>query len=329
MFVGQNLANLNVNNNTATNNFFRHFNQNLYTTTVPPSLSINQFGHAVKEMRLNQMPVYIQSYIVSEKPEFTQAQKTEALSLLMEVISEIHSPMLISQTGKKRGNTTRVKFEGRKTTLRNVWDSLLLAKQGLAAAQLANALDTATAAQVAQWQTGDPNDWLFESYQIGTQIYDDMRSRRKLNNDYYEQHISTINRRIYMAGIRLAGVLNRMFKVYTTLKERMVEVGGDLLYDDEKEGIAFYNAFDLRKNIGYTVSVEGKAYRCKLLGSAAALTINDRHSKQSIKIVLKGEAMKQARKLYGKNMIFTGRVSLYKGKPLVEVADEDGIVKSW
>lgn len=75
MFAGQNLANLNVNNNTATNNFFRHFNQNLYTTTVPPSLSINQFGHAVKEMRLNQMPVYIQSYIVSEKPNLPKRKK--------------------------------------------------------------------------------------------------------------------------------------------------------------------------------------------------------------------------------------------------------------
>ena len=38
--------------------------------------------------------------------------------------------------------------------------------------------------------------------------------------------------------------------------------------------------------------------------------------------------MKQARKLYGKNMIFTGRVSLYKEKPLVEVVDEDGIIKN-
>lgn len=130
------------------------------------------------------MQDYIQSYIFSENPQFTQAQKTEALSLLMEVISEIHSPMLISQTGRRRSNTTRVKFEGQKTTLRNVWDSLLLAKQGLNAAQLADTLDTATADQTAQWQTGAPNDWLIESYQIGTQIYDEVHDRRKLKNSY-------------------------------------------------------------------------------------------------------------------------------------------------
>jgi hypothetical protein len=176
----QKITDFNNNNRTASYNFFRSFNQNLYTTVVPPSLTIDQFGGAVKELRLNQMQVFIQSYIFSENPQFTQAQKTEALSLLMEVISEIQSPILIPQTGRRRSNTTRVKFEGQKTRLRNVWDSLLLAKQGLNATQLADSLDTAAAAQVAQWQTGAPNDWLFESYQIGTQIYGEVHDRRKL-----------------------------------------------------------------------------------------------------------------------------------------------------
>lgn len=34
-----------------------------------------------------------------------------------------------------------------------------------------------------------------------------------------------------MPGIRLADVPNRMFKVYTTLKERMVELGPVLTFD--------------------------------------------------------------------------------------------------
>ena len=221
----QKLADLNTGNHTATNNFFRQFNENLYTTTVPTSINLYQFRGAVKDMRLNQIDIFIQSYLFSEKPETNLQQKIEALSLLMEVISEIHSPMLISQTGRKRSNTTRVKFEGQKTTLRNVWDSLLLAKQGLNATQLADTLDTATAAQTAQWQTGAPNDWLFESYQIGTQIYDEVHDRRKLKNSYYEQHISTVNQRIYLAGIRLAGIINSIFKFYRTPKERMVDMG--------------------------------------------------------------------------------------------------------
>ncbi|AMR33668.1 hypothetical protein A0256_20660 [Mucilaginibacter sp. PAMC 26640] len=53
----------------------------------------------------------------------------------------------------------------------------------------------------------------FESHQIASKIYDDMdRNGRKPDEAYYQAKIPVVQQRIEMAGIRLAGTHNELFK---------------------------------------------------------------------------------------------------------------------
>ncbi|MES1249231.1 MAG: S1/P1 nuclease, partial [Chitinophaga rupis] len=71
-----------------------------------------------------------------------------------------------------------------------------------------------TPQQIKQWQSDPLMKWIWESYEISSKLYaevDAMKSR-SIDDAYYKAHIAIIGTRIQQAGIRLAGVLNELFK---------------------------------------------------------------------------------------------------------------------
>ncbi|MBO9203197.1 MULTISPECIES: S1/P1 nuclease [Niastella] len=55
--------------------------------------------------------------------------------------------------------------------------------------------------------------WIWESYSISSGIYAEIDTMKtlQLNDSYYQSHIPVVQKRIEQAGIRLAGVLNKIF----------------------------------------------------------------------------------------------------------------------
>ncbi len=113
----------------------------------------------------------------------------------------------------KGGNTIQLNYEGMGTNLHSLWDTKLLEHEGLTYEQLADKYDHAGPDQIRQWQSDPLMKWIWESYEISSRLYaeiDTMKSRA-IDDSYYQAHISVIRERIEQAGIRLAGVLNRIF----------------------------------------------------------------------------------------------------------------------
>jgi hypothetical protein len=78
--------------------------------------------------------------------------------------------------------------------------------------EIAKKYDNATPAQIQQWQNDSAIQWLWESYQISSQLYADVDKSKNIDEIYYKHYIAVIHQRIEQAGIRLAGVLNKVFK---------------------------------------------------------------------------------------------------------------------
>ncbi|HEY9361777.1 MAG TPA: S1/P1 nuclease, partial [Chitinophagaceae bacterium] len=66
--------------------------------------------------------------------------------------------------------------------------------------------------QLRQWQKQPLSEWLFESYQISQQLYNELdKPEPRLSYRYNFDHIQTVNDRLLKGGVRLAGLLNEIF----------------------------------------------------------------------------------------------------------------------
>lgn len=147
-------------------------------------------------------------------PNATKESKIVALKFVVHFVGDLHQPMHISRAEDKGGNTIQLNYEDKGTNLHSLWDTKLLEHQGLTYEQLASKYDNVPAKQIKQWQSDPLMKWIWESYEISSQLYAEVdgMSSRKIDDAYYQKHLPQIEVRIQQAGIRLAGVLNAIYK---------------------------------------------------------------------------------------------------------------------
>lgn len=145
--------------------------------------------------------------------ETPRQQQIYALKFLMHFVGDLHQPMHISRAEDKGGNTIQLNYEDKGTNLHSLWDTKMLEHQGLDYKQLASKYDNISATDIKQWQSDSIVQWIWESYQISSQLYAeiDTMGKRVIDDEYYQKHLPIIEKRIQQAGIRLAGVLNAIY----------------------------------------------------------------------------------------------------------------------
>ena len=179
---------------------------------LPVGLSRSQFKDSIQAIKNeNLLTALALNESIIRDSAATKAQKTVALKFIVHLVGDAHQPMHVSRAEDKGGNTIQVQFDGKGTNLHSLWDSRLLDHQGLSILQLSKK-DNVGKSKIRKWQRATPIDWLFESYKISSKLYEEVAQNNKLDEAYYQSHIGIVNKRIEMGGIRLAGVLNELFK---------------------------------------------------------------------------------------------------------------------
>jgi hypothetical protein len=185
----------------------------LHYINVPSGLDYNAFSKAVTSQQTDN----IYTAIMQCKKKLldktvTREQKTEALKFLVHFVGDAHQPMHVSRAEDKGGNTIQVQFDGKGTNLHALWDSKLIEHQAFDLEKMLKNYDQAGNKEIAAWQHDEVLKWLFESYQICDTLYAETAKENKLTEDYYTAHIPIVEKRIDKSGIRLAGLLNEIFK---------------------------------------------------------------------------------------------------------------------
>jgi hypothetical protein len=161
------------------------------------------------------------------------AKKFEALKFLVHFVGDIHQPLHCADDSDRGGNEKIVRFaapgtrsrNGTKIKLHALWDHLIELRTAEVSRDLATELEQAfDDSDVEAWQGGTPADWAWESFEIarGT-IYSEFSagptdpSGVPVPADYTTPSGSPkmrgiVNTQIEKAGVRLAWVLNDLFK---------------------------------------------------------------------------------------------------------------------
>lgn len=176
----------------------------------------------------------------ASEAEFAQAltlwkdRRIIALSYVVHLVGDEHQPMHTAEDNNDNGgNTENVQFQGKLEHLHELWDDLIdktgwqdqtpQAANALAQQLLAD-LDSLPKEEVASWISSDVettiNNAIGESFNISKNtIYPDYyKSRNDQQNanplilpaDYQAQMRPIVNKRLQMAGVRLAHILNQV-----------------------------------------------------------------------------------------------------------------------
>jgi hypothetical protein len=253
--------------------------------------------------------------------------------------------MHVSRAEDKGGNSIQLNYNGQGTNLHSVWDSKLIEHEGGDYQQLAAKYDHASPAQIKEWQSDPLIKWIWESYTISSKLYaevDAMKSR-SIDDSYYTAHIGIIHERLEQAGVRLAGVLNTLFKDGVTASAASGSGGssssgggnssgggkvGAPAATAEQPGTA--KAIDIKdaaNHVDEYAKVCAVVYGYKALDVLTLVNLGASFPDQLMTVVLKGAAKDAAASIDGKTICVTGKIILYKGKPEIIVTDLNQLTK--
>ena len=134
------------------------------------------------------------------------------LMLLVHFIGDIHQPLHHGNATDDGGNKIKLLWFGDNTNLHSVWDSRMIDNQQLSYTEYAAAINHPTAAQKKQWQKQPMSEWIYESYLISRDIYKKTPPDTKLSYSYSYNWLGVANKQMLKGGVRLAAVLNDIFK---------------------------------------------------------------------------------------------------------------------
>lgn len=144
----------------------------------------------------------------------TQIQQSEALRFVIHMVGDIHQPMHVSRARDQGGNTIQVTLGEEHTNLHRAWDSGILNLRQRSWTELAEILNAEiTDDQMTVWSRSiAPQLWASESLEHAMGFAYNIPSDGVLDNAYLDQAQNILDERLQMAGIRLAALLNRLFR---------------------------------------------------------------------------------------------------------------------
>jgi hypothetical protein len=155
------------------------------------------------------------TFIVKElkKRNLPQDKKLFYLRLLIHFVGDVHQPLHVGRKSDMGGNNIKVSWFREQTNLHSIWDSHLIEFQKLSYTEYTKAINHTSSLQRRKWQSQPMMQWFYESYQISEQLHTGVTEpEMRLSYEYNFRHIDTLNERLLKGGVRLAALLNEIFK---------------------------------------------------------------------------------------------------------------------
>jgi len=137
-------------------------------------------------------------------------KEIEYIKMIVHLVGDIHQPLHVGCCDDRGGNSVKIKWFRNETNLHSVWDSNMIDDTKLSYTELAGALEEPTAKVLAQWQKASVRDWATESMTYRKQVYS--VGDGNLSFKYSYKNLDIVKLRLEQAGIRLAGILNEIYK---------------------------------------------------------------------------------------------------------------------
>ena len=149
---------------------------------------------------------------IVKDPNSTKSDKVFYLKFLVHLIGDLHQPLHVGRIEDKGGNDIQLQWFGRGSNLHKVWDTNMIEDYGMSYTELADKLPEISKEEVKELQKGNIYDWVEESQDIANKIYESVAVGEKLAYQYSYIWWDTVEIQLQRGGIRLASVLNDIFK---------------------------------------------------------------------------------------------------------------------
>ena len=179
-----------------------------------------------------------ESYRQLKDPRTGKQQRREALGFFLHMAGDIHQPLHVGRYNDLGGNRVSIKWLGnsKRRNLHWVWDTGLIKDDELSVEQYSALIDVSTAQQRRNWQSDSFLGWAKESKILRAQVYEFGQPAQKgpvtIDQHYINRTKPLIKKRLLMAGIRIAGELNRIFDCASAtslaVDKNACETGGHL-----------------------------------------------------------------------------------------------------
>ncbi len=148
-----------------------------------------------------------------------KSEKRQALKFLLHLIVDLHQPLHVGDNGDRGGNLLQVRFFNTGTNLHSVWDSKIMERHtDNKQVWLWDMTFLANPGMTLEWAKGTPKDWANETLSLAKKAYclpgtqKLMRPGTRLGEEYYRFAFPIVQQQLAKAAIRLAYMLNELFK---------------------------------------------------------------------------------------------------------------------
>lgn len=138
-------------------------------------------------------------------------QEQMYIKMLVHLIGDVHQPLHVGSGEDRGGNDVKVTwFWDEETNLHRVWDSHMIQKKELSFTELADFADDSTPRDRNEWESTGVRVWAQESKDLRAAAYE-LPEDKMLSYRYMFDHWDTVQLRLTQAGVRLAGILNKLY----------------------------------------------------------------------------------------------------------------------
>jgi hypothetical protein len=246
------------------------------------------------------------------------------LLMLFHLVGDLHQPLHVGYSEDKGGNTVQISFFGNGTNLHSLWDTGIIEYKNLSLEEVLelNKYDTN---ELTKIKSLDILSWVLDVRSNLDAVYD--FKSNKLNDVYVDANYPLLKLQILKAGIRLASVLEYYFK-----DSANKSISKEQIVTDEVETSVSIDIRDSSKYEGQLVYTCGKVYSTKVINSNGMILMNvgGEYPNAPLTIVIYNNSLKNfdanPEEFYkGKNICFSGKIKMYKGRPEIIINTKHAI----
>lgn len=145
-----------------------------------------------------------------ENKKFTDGGEVIAIRFLIHLVGDIHQPLHVGNGEDRGGNGVKVKFFWQNKNLHSVWDSGIIDGEQLSYTEWVLEINHPSSQEILKWQNSSTLDWAYESRDYRSQVYN-LPEDKSINYRYVHDNVALVRLRLLQAGVRLAGVLNKIY----------------------------------------------------------------------------------------------------------------------
>ncbi len=130
--------------------------------------------------------------------------------VLFHLIGDMHQPLHVGYGTDKGGNSVQVKYLNKETNLHWVWDSEIIESEHITLNDCLKRYNDLPKPMIERLQIIAPEKWMNQPRSLLSAVYNFQDAT--IDQEYADRNKTVIEDEIAIAGIRLAAVLNHLFK---------------------------------------------------------------------------------------------------------------------